>query len=516
MTNAPPSRSLLGLALLIAGSVAITLAVVTPTISLDDPFIGLRYAKNAADGHGIVYNPGEPVEGYTAFLWLALAIVGIALGFEPLGFWQVGGILSQVATLVVLHRLAQGSGRSANRALLAPALLAAHVSFVYYPITGMETTFLTLLIPAMVLLIDREAMATTAGSMALGAVGLLICLTRFDAFILVGLGFLWELLRKRSLRRLLPALGVMAVGLFIYHGWRLWFYGALLPNTFHAKSSVLSEQVLAGIGYVSKFLFKGGPYWLLLILLPLLWRRTTLTMRLCLFVTVPHFLYMAAVGGDWMNYHRFVLPVLPLICVLFAECAWILYDVASEKTRPLVTAGLAVCMVVNLVPLAVSDAARHPEPGPYWSPVDAQTIGIELDRKLPPDALVAVEWAGIIPYYLRQPVLDIFGLSDLQITSGEFPGSRMGRGVTPEFLVERKPEIVVFSARVYPTAEAASVGTACRPEGTWVRKFYSSLDDPKYGYETCVMPLADGYWPFLVRSASPLRDELCEVVVPRK
>ena len=32
---------------------------------LDDAFISFRYARNLVEGHGLVYNPGERVEGYT-------------------------------------------------------------------------------------------------------------------------------------------------------------------------------------------------------------------------------------------------------------------------------------------------------------------------------------------------------------------------------------------------------------------------------------------------------------------
>ena len=35
----------------------------------DDAFISFRYAANLAHGRGLVWNPGERVEGYTNFLW---------------------------------------------------------------------------------------------------------------------------------------------------------------------------------------------------------------------------------------------------------------------------------------------------------------------------------------------------------------------------------------------------------------------------------------------------------------
>lgn len=34
----------------------------------DDAFISFRYARNLLEGHGLVFNPGEYVEGYSNFL----------------------------------------------------------------------------------------------------------------------------------------------------------------------------------------------------------------------------------------------------------------------------------------------------------------------------------------------------------------------------------------------------------------------------------------------------------------
>ncbi len=50
----------------------------------DDAFISFRYARNLLEGHGLAFNPGERVEGYTNFLWvLELAAIWGALGIRP-------------------------------------------------------------------------------------------------------------------------------------------------------------------------------------------------------------------------------------------------------------------------------------------------------------------------------------------------------------------------------------------------------------------------------------------------
>ncbi len=50
----------------------------------DDAFISFRYARNLLEGHGLVFNPGEYVEGYSNFLWvLELAAIWKGLGIAP-------------------------------------------------------------------------------------------------------------------------------------------------------------------------------------------------------------------------------------------------------------------------------------------------------------------------------------------------------------------------------------------------------------------------------------------------
>ena len=48
--------------------------------SYDDVFISLRYAENLAAGRGLVFNPGERVEGYSNFAWTVLLAVPAWLG----------------------------------------------------------------------------------------------------------------------------------------------------------------------------------------------------------------------------------------------------------------------------------------------------------------------------------------------------------------------------------------------------------------------------------------------------
>jgi hypothetical protein len=98
----------------------------------DDAFISLRYAKHFAEGHGLVYNPGERVEGYTNFLWtvwLSVAYRGVAhlwIGYRPYycKVWQITYDLEGFALLLTTGN-------------------------IYHPLVGFITTLPLLLIVAL-------------------------------------------------------------------------------------------------------------------------------------------------------------------------------------------------------------------------------------------------------------------------------------------------------------------------------------------------------------------------------
>ncbi|MBE8345803.1 hypothetical protein IQA88_19270, partial [Leptospira interrogans serovar Pomona] len=69
----------------------------------DDAFISLRYAKNFADGKGLVFNEGEFVEGYTNFLWTILFIpFHLSDHIDPVNASYFFGILSFLGTCIYL------------------------------------------------------------------------------------------------------------------------------------------------------------------------------------------------------------------------------------------------------------------------------------------------------------------------------------------------------------------------------------------------------------------------------
>ena len=71
-----PSAARVGAALAVA-LVPFALLVWRFDFVCDDAYITFRYARNFAEGRGLVYNPGERIEGYTNFAWTVMVAAGM-------------------------------------------------------------------------------------------------------------------------------------------------------------------------------------------------------------------------------------------------------------------------------------------------------------------------------------------------------------------------------------------------------------------------------------------------------
>jgi len=84
-----PSRAatLLAGTVLLGVGVALGALLANKSAPYDDAFITLRYARNFAEGHGFVYNPGETVLGTSSPLYgLTIGLLARVTGADPLLF----------------------------------------------------------------------------------------------------------------------------------------------------------------------------------------------------------------------------------------------------------------------------------------------------------------------------------------------------------------------------------------------------------------------------------------------
>ncbi|MCI0476029.1 MAG: hypothetical protein L0Y55_07260 [Anaerolineales bacterium] len=116
------------------------------TDAVDDAYISFRYAQNAIRGAGLVFNPGERVEGFTNFLWTTMTIPLEGAGVDVGRASMLIGALFGLATIWLVFRFAKIVGAPRGAGWLAAFLLAVDGSFVLWSISGMETPLFAFLI----------------------------------------------------------------------------------------------------------------------------------------------------------------------------------------------------------------------------------------------------------------------------------------------------------------------------------------------------------------------------------
>src|SRR5438876_10996023 len=94
-------------ALIVPLAIALLARLLTGPRAIDDAYITFRYARNLAEGLGLVYNPGEWVLGTTAPLWAVFLAGGYKLGLTNLPWLAtIVSAVCDAASVALLVRFA--------------------------------------------------------------------------------------------------------------------------------------------------------------------------------------------------------------------------------------------------------------------------------------------------------------------------------------------------------------------------------------------------------------------------
>lgn len=426
----------------------------------DDAFISFRYARNLAQGRGLVFNTGDRVEGYTNFLWTLMMSVPERLGWSAPLASQLLGVLLVLATLAVTLRLARNVLGNATLAYFSGIALVTNMTFLSYATGGLETMLQTLLvtsIAALLIPVERAAASRpTSRRVGAGVLAGLALMTRLDSAVLIGTIFLVHVVvatrprvgetegetegdsddphggaRSRVLQAAtvlatlaVPALVVVAP----WAAWKLAYYGHPLPNTFAAKTGGNPiGPILFGLVYLAAF-FIG--YFLFLLIGR--WRRHRHelfalpgTRQLCW--VVPVWLgYVVIAGADFMEF-RFLVPILPVLAMVIA----FLVDRYTVVWRQALLIGALLFASWGHIVLPSLGYPVHTfhdlNIWPSQSHTSLEALGTDLAEAFPGgldapgQVTMAVGNLGALPYYSQLPTVDMFGLADTTVARDGAP-----------------------------------------------------------------------------------------------
>jgi hypothetical protein len=415
---------------------------------VDDAYISFRYARNLAQGWGLVYNPGERVEGYTNFLWVLLLELGMKLHLNPETTARWLGLAAGAAMILAVVRFSARTTTTLAR-WIAPLFLAVQPALAVWAVGGLETPLFAALVTWGV---GMAAFEAEAGSLSpiTAAVLAAAALTRpegvlFAALVAV-LAFVPGPTLRPPARRTATWIAVFLVLWLPYFVWRWSYYGQLLPNTFYAKVDTGGSQIAHGIAYLHAFALTTG-YWLLGPATGLVFLRRRRSVWIVTGVAVAYVGYLVFIGGDGLPMYRFFLPVagLLLLGLAWGTDAWLIR--LRFRPVPMTLAGIALAAAVGWSALPHFRGRDHQYVQQDVREVQAwKQIGLWFKANAAPGDSIAVIPAGAIPYFSGLPTVDMLGLNDVTIAHTKV---RMGQGQTGherynlEYVLQRAPTYVV-------------------------------------------------------------------------
>lgn len=498
-TPAPAPRRAPGLADLPAAALMLLLGGAHWSVT-EDAYITFRYAWNWVHGHGVRFNagPGDPVEGFSNFLWLVVGAIFEGLGLSPETFVPAVSLMCGVVLVwqvrVVAERHLGASRPAAVGAAVATACFAPAVHWATSGLEPMPQTLLMFLAATGLAFEDRPSRGWWVG---LACLALALIRTEGIAWVPVMM-VLAALLRRHEARDIAPVLGraglVLALGYAAFLAWKVPYYGSWVSNVAAAKVGFGAIIFWRGLSYVATF----GLVLLWPLVVPLGWwhgaRRQPARVLWLALLTAAVPAWAVLIGGDYMGYFRFLVPATPFLGLGLA----LTLDALAHRLGPrALPAGAVVASLLGAAPLV--DVILLPQsllrPLDYSTPVAADGKGevvfrrgkflvpgtvrfleVEaeaLTRFVKPGETMVAAAIGLNGY--RNPevrFLDLCGLTeprvavrDVTITDEMRPGHE--KCVGPRFFLADKPDVLVF---------ATSYGRATPDEmraktKAWRRKF---------------------------------------------
>lgn len=458
------------------------------TYTTDDAYITMRYAWHLVNGDGLVFNPGERVEGYSNPTWLAVLLLPIAAGWDAMAFGKGLGAVLHGATVVFAALAAWQLARVRSTLAASAALLAASATAVAVPLTwwaagNLETPFYTCLLTAALwrILVERPD-AAPVSALLVGFAGF----SRPEAPLMaIGLAATRFLVLGRDRARFLRW-GAFAAGpVALWMAFRVVYYGDIVPNTYYHKGGQ------AGWEELSEYY---GPYlrneWPLVLAFVLGAAGLAVARReRALLVAAPvatHLFFLAMVGGDWMANQRFLAPALPLFAAVGAAGLAALVDrpfpPVPRQAFAALAALLAVAHAARALPVRIAETnndgayAVTERDGADW-PVTSFRNGFAgsnnvvvtwLLQHIPPGATVAYSEVGLVAYAGGWIVQDLVGLTDRDL--GGATGLDVNQRV--EVVHQRRPDWIVLR-------EGGTQNIRAVRASTWLREEYDIQEGPK-------------------------------------
>lgn len=477
----------------------------------DDAFTSLHYVQNFVDGKGLVFNEGERVEGYTNFLWVmllsALKFLDLALNLNldlPSAAQFLStlfGVMVLLSTYLLAKRiLAKSFSDSIITTLLAltaPAMVLFTTPFIYWSVSGMETSlFVSLTLLSIYFFFDWEK---DRKRLAFVVTAILNSFLRPEGMFFFALLISFKLIQKflssnefRTAKKIRNSfdssikktLVIYLIPILAYAIFRLVYYGYPFPNTFYAKTEFTIQFLERGWKYYMDFLeeYLLFGFFYVPVLIQLLRYKTDFKENILTGFALVYTLMIVFIGGDVLPVNRFFLTIMPLLFILFINSSVELFDEFIRGRANVFAKYLFI--IILLIYSLLNFSGNKPE----MMDKRAYEIGLVSKMKIYAELLkegknkieiknkikiesknkilrisVAMSTIGAFSYYSGARVIDIVGLTDEYIAHNpkevegineELPVFWKERHYNAGYVLSEEPDYIIFPAGAKPSAFA--------------------------------------------------------------
>lgn len=400
----------------------------------DDAFITYRYAQNFYLGHGIYFNVGEKVEGYSNFLYLLIMTPGIALTQNYIYMYST--LINILILFGVMYYFFKILNIYVNKtySFVGISLVGLNPAIWANVTSGLETILILFVFVILWYLLKQPRNITNI--IFLFIVTTLSILSRVDGFILPIIVSMYLILNRETKIGISIILYTFTF-MMIYAGIRYYYYEDVIANTYYAKvSGDIYQRIYAGIRYMIKQTSYNGiafySMFTVLFFIKKLFKNYKSLVSFEFIFLVVWCLYMIYIGGD-IYFERFLLPFLLIGIYYF------IVFIASKKQY--------INIIALVIAVIISFSVFYKD-GRFAYQNKTYDMWVNLGKflkKAPSNYVLAIDAAGKVPYFSELRTIDMLGLNNKEIGKMDVNGKHFIAGHTKydaEYTLSKKPDLI--------------------------------------------------------------------------